>query len=206
MRCSTPLRTQRHPDVQRASRDLARRHPSLRRNRIVDRRQRGETPGWPRRGGRGRPTRTGQRLVRRRLARGFRRLPSRTRCVHVPGRPRIQLAVRAARSDHQQQPHRQAASTGLTISRSLVTASIAIVFGGLFACGLGIVPFGRRQRLVIGVAAGDRRAGGRLGDAARGRATRPDDHSTSSPTVRRGGQCSTPRSESPGSSARSASV
>ncbi|HEY4608633.1 MAG TPA: copper resistance CopC family protein, partial [Ilumatobacteraceae bacterium] len=38
------------------------------------------------------------------------------------------------------------ASVGLTISRSLVTASIAIVFGGLLACGLGIVPFGRRQR------------------------------------------------------------
>ena len=46
------------------------------------------------------------------------------------------------------------ASTGLTISRSLVTASIAIVFGGLLACGLGIVPFGQRQRLVIGVAGG----------------------------------------------------
>jgi copper transport protein len=45
------------------------------------------------------------------------------------------------------------ASTGLTISRSLVTASIAIVFGGLLACGLGIVPFGRRQRLVIGISA-----------------------------------------------------
>jgi copper transport protein len=46
------------------------------------------------------------------------------------------------------------ASTGLSVSRSLVTASIAIVFGGLLACGLGIVPFGRRQRLVIGIAAG----------------------------------------------------
>ena len=46
------------------------------------------------------------------------------------------------------------ASTGLTASRSLVTASIAIVFGGLLACALGIVPFGRRQRLVIGIAAG----------------------------------------------------
>ena len=46
------------------------------------------------------------------------------------------------------------ASTGLTVSRSLVTASIAIVFGGLLACGLGIVPFGRRQRLAIGIAAG----------------------------------------------------
>jgi copper transport protein len=45
------------------------------------------------------------------------------------------------------------ASVGLTISRSLVTASIAIVFGGLLACGLGIVPFGRRQRLVIGASA-----------------------------------------------------
>jgi copper transport protein len=46
-----------------------------------------------------------------------------------------------------------AASTGLTISRSLVTASIAVVFGGLLVCGLGIVPFGRRQRLVIGCSA-----------------------------------------------------
>ena len=49
------------------------------------------------------------------------------------------------------------ASTGLTVSRSLVTASIAIVFGGLLACGLGIVPFGRRQRVVIGGRRGDRR-------------------------------------------------
>jgi copper transport protein len=46
------------------------------------------------------------------------------------------------------------ASTGLSTSRSLVTASIAIVFGGLMVCGLGIVPFGRRQRMTIGVAAG----------------------------------------------------
>ncbi|MEP7201629.1 MAG: copper resistance protein CopC [Ilumatobacteraceae bacterium] len=45
------------------------------------------------------------------------------------------------------------ASTGLTISRSLVTAAIAVVFGGLLVCGIGIVPFGRRQRLVIGIAA-----------------------------------------------------
>jgi copper transport protein len=45
------------------------------------------------------------------------------------------------------------ASTGLAVSRSLVTAAIAIVFGGLLVCGLGIVPFGRRQRTVIGVAA-----------------------------------------------------
>jgi copper transport protein len=45
------------------------------------------------------------------------------------------------------------ASTGLAISRSLVTASIAIVFGGLLVCGLGIVPFARRQRTVIGVSA-----------------------------------------------------
>ncbi len=45
------------------------------------------------------------------------------------------------------------AAIGLAISRSLVTASIAIVFGGLLICGLGIVPFERRQRLVIGVAA-----------------------------------------------------
>ncbi|MBK5330760.1 MAG: copper resistance protein CopC/CopD [Ilumatobacteraceae bacterium] len=46
------------------------------------------------------------------------------------------------------------ASTGLTVSRSLVTAAIAIVFGGLLACGLGIVPLGRRQRVLIGIAAG----------------------------------------------------
>ncbi|MEY2416648.1 MAG: copper transport protein [Ilumatobacteraceae bacterium] len=46
------------------------------------------------------------------------------------------------------------ASTGLTVSRSLVTAAIAIVFGGLLACGLGIVPFSRRQRLVIGIGGG----------------------------------------------------
>ncbi len=45
------------------------------------------------------------------------------------------------------------ASIGLTISRSLVTASIAIVFGGLLVCGLGIVPFGRRQRIIIGASA-----------------------------------------------------
>jgi len=45
------------------------------------------------------------------------------------------------------------ASVGLTISRSLVTSSIAIVFGGLLACGIGIVPFGRRQRWFIGSAA-----------------------------------------------------
>ncbi len=44
-------------------------------------------------------------------------------------------------------------SIGLGISRSLVTASIAMVFGGLLICGLGIVPFGRRQRLAIGIAA-----------------------------------------------------
>jgi len=46
-----------------------------------------------------------------------------------------------------------AASIGLIISRSLVTTAIAIVFGGLLVCGLGIVPFERRQRLVIGIAA-----------------------------------------------------
>ena len=45
-------------------------------------------------------------------------------------------------------------TTGLTITRSLVTASIAVVFGGLLVCGLGIVPFGRRQRIVIAVSAG----------------------------------------------------
>jgi copper transport protein len=47
----------------------------------------------------------------------------------------------------------RAAGAGLGVSRSLVTAAIAIVFGGLLVCGLGIVPFGRRQRLVISVAA-----------------------------------------------------
>jgi copper transport protein len=46
------------------------------------------------------------------------------------------------------------AGIGLDVSRSLVTAAIAVVFGGLLACGLGVVPFGKRQRLVIGVAAG----------------------------------------------------
>ena len=45
------------------------------------------------------------------------------------------------------------AGIGLAVSRSLVTASIALVFGGLLICGLGIVPFGRRQRNVIGGAA-----------------------------------------------------
>ena len=45
------------------------------------------------------------------------------------------------------------ASIGLSVSRSLVTASIAVVFGGLLVCGLGMVPFGRRQRMVIGIAA-----------------------------------------------------
>ncbi len=45
------------------------------------------------------------------------------------------------------------AGTGLDISRSVVTASIAVVFGGLMVCGLGIVPFGRRQRISIAVAA-----------------------------------------------------
>ncbi len=45
------------------------------------------------------------------------------------------------------------AGIGLAVSRSLVTAAIAIVFGGLLICGLGIVPFGRRQRNVIGGAA-----------------------------------------------------
>jgi copper transport protein len=45
------------------------------------------------------------------------------------------------------------AGMGLTVSRSLVTAAIAVVFGGLLVCGLGIVPFGRRQRVAIAVAA-----------------------------------------------------
>src|SRR4029078_13078183 len=43
----------------------------------------------------------------------------------------------------------KSASVGLTVSRSLVTSSIAIVFGGLLACGLGIVPFARRQKWFI---------------------------------------------------------
>ncbi len=47
----------------------------------------------------------------------------------------------------------RAAGAGLAVSRSLVTAAMAIVFGGLLICGLGIVPFGRRQRLVIIAAA-----------------------------------------------------
>ncbi len=47
----------------------------------------------------------------------------------------------------------RASGIGLTVSRSLITASIAIVFGGLLVCGLGIVPFGRRQRIIIGTAA-----------------------------------------------------
>jgi len=47
----------------------------------------------------------------------------------------------------------KSASVGLTVSRSLVTSSIAIVFGGLLACGLGIVPFARRQKWFIGGAA-----------------------------------------------------
>src|SRR4029078_294734 len=47
----------------------------------------------------------------------------------------------------------KSASLGLTVSRSLVTSSIAIVFGGLWACGLVIVPFGRRQKWFIGSAA-----------------------------------------------------
>jgi copper transport protein len=45
------------------------------------------------------------------------------------------------------------AGIGLDVSRSLMTASIAIVFGGLLVCGLGIVPFGKHQRVVIAVAA-----------------------------------------------------
>lgn len=47
----------------------------------------------------------------------------------------------------------KAASVGLGVSRSLMTAAIAVVFGGLLACALGIVPFGRRQSLAIGIAA-----------------------------------------------------
>lgn len=47
----------------------------------------------------------------------------------------------------------RSAGIGLSVSRSVVTAAIAIVFGGLLVCGLGIVPFGRRQRNVIGAAA-----------------------------------------------------
>ena len=47
----------------------------------------------------------------------------------------------------------RSAGIGLDASRSLVTAAIAIVFGGLLICGLGIVPFARRQRVVIAGAA-----------------------------------------------------
>jgi copper transport protein len=47
----------------------------------------------------------------------------------------------------------RAAGIGLAVSRSIVTGAIAIVFGGLLICGIGIVPLGRRQRFVIGGAA-----------------------------------------------------
>jgi copper transport protein len=45
------------------------------------------------------------------------------------------------------------ASIGLGMSRALMTAAIALVFGGSLICGLGILPFGRRQRVAIAVAA-----------------------------------------------------
>ncbi|HSB87628.1 MAG TPA: copper resistance protein CopC [Ilumatobacteraceae bacterium] len=45
------------------------------------------------------------------------------------------------------------AGTGLDISRGLVIVAMAIVFGGLLVCGLGIVPFGRKQQVAIGAAA-----------------------------------------------------
>jgi copper transport protein len=45
------------------------------------------------------------------------------------------------------------AGIGLDVSRSLMTASIAIVFGGLLACGSAVVQFGKRQRMLIGIAA-----------------------------------------------------
>jgi copper transport protein len=45
------------------------------------------------------------------------------------------------------------ASIGLGISRALMTAAIALVLGGSLMCGLGILPFGRRQRVAIAVAA-----------------------------------------------------
>jgi copper transport protein len=45
------------------------------------------------------------------------------------------------------------ASLGLSVSRSLMTAAIALVFGGLLICRLGILPFGRRQRVAIAIAA-----------------------------------------------------
>ncbi len=47
----------------------------------------------------------------------------------------------------------KAAGAALSASRSLVTVAIAVVFGGSIVCGLGIVVFGRRQRVVIAVAA-----------------------------------------------------
>lgn len=46
-----------------------------------------------------------------------------------------------------------AAGTGLDVSRGLVVGTVAIVFGGLLVCGLGIAPFGRRQQITIGAAA-----------------------------------------------------
>ena len=48
-----------------------------------------------------------ERVVRRRLAGGLGRLASGACRVHVPGRTGVQPGVGSARSDHQQQPHRQ---------------------------------------------------------------------------------------------------
>jgi copper transport protein len=46
------------------------------------------------------------------------------------------------------------AGVGLDVSRGVMIAAMAVVFGGLLACGLGIAPFGRRQRGVIAAAGG----------------------------------------------------
>jgi copper transport protein len=46
----------------------------------------------------------------------------------------------------------RAAGIGLAVSRSLVTVSLAKVFGGSLLVALGIVPFARRQRVAIGAA------------------------------------------------------
>ena len=147
-----------------------------------------------------------ERLVRRRLAGGVQ--PTRTRCT--PPSPSRSVRSRTSQSGLLDQiigsSHTgKTASTGLTVSRSLVTASIAIVFGGLLACGLGIVPFGRRQRVVHRRVAARRRDGRRHWHCLSRSATRPGDRSASSPTGRRGEPCSTPRSVSPGSSAPSSS-
>lgn len=45
------------------------------------------------------------------------------------------------------------AAIALGVSRSLVIAAMAVVFGGLLVCGLGMAPFGRRHQIAIGIAA-----------------------------------------------------